>query len=264
MSPLKLNTFVVERLTVDVVENRKAIGEISAQHVGELIHETLQRKKETRIIFAAAPSQNEFLNELTNDEKIDWSRVVAFHMDEYIGLPSNSDKLFNAYLNEHIFSKVKCKSVYLINSQEKDSLKECARYEKLFREKQIDIVCMGIGENGHIAFNDPPVANFNDEKYVKVVELEERDKVQQVNDAGFKSVEDVPKTAYTLTIPALISAKYLSVVVPGIRKAKAVKETLTTKLSTKCPATILRTHPSARLFIDNDSASQLDLTKWIQ
>jgi len=264
MSPLKLKTFAVERLTVNVVENRKDIGEISAQHVSELIRETLHGKEETRIIFAAAPSQNEFLKELTNDEKIDWTRVIAFHMDEYIGLPNNSDKLFSEYLNKHIFSKVKCKRVQLINSQEKDFLKECARYEALIREKPIDIVCMGIGENGHIAFNDPPVANFNDEKYVKLVELEERDKVQQVNDAGFKSVEDVPKTAYTLTIPALMSAKYLSVVVPGIRKAEAVKKTLTTKISTKCPATILRTHPAAKLFIDNDSASQLDLNKWIQ
>jgi glucosamine-6-phosphate deaminase len=137
-------------------------------------------------------------------------------------------------------------------------VKECARYEALIREKPIDIVCMGIGENGHIAFNDPPVADFNDEKYVKIVELEERDRVQQVNDAGFNSIEDVPKTAYTLTIPALMSARYLSVVVPGMRKAEAIKNTLTDDISTRCPATILRTHKAAKLFIDEDSASQLD------
>lgn len=189
-----------------------------------------------------------------DDLKIDWSKVVAFNMDEYIGLPINSDKLFSAYLNEHIFSKVKFKAVHLIDSQEKDVLNECARYEALVKEKPIDIICMGIGENGHIAFNDPPVADFNDKVLMKIVELEERCKAQQVNYAGFKSIDDVPKTAYTLTVPALMSAKYLSIVVSGIRKAEAIKDSLTVHISTKCPATILRTHQAAKLFIDKDSA----------
>jgi glucosamine-6-phosphate deaminase len=178
-------------------------------------------------------------------------------MDEYIGLLKNSDKLFGVYLNDHIFSKVKFKSVHLINSQEKNPDKECKRYEALIREKPIDIILMGIGENGHVAFNDPPVADFNDKTFMKIVELEEKCKAQQVNDAGFKSIDEVPKTAYTLTVPALMAAKYLSIVVPGIRKAEAVKSALTSDISTKCPATILRTHPDAVLFIDADSASLL-------
>ncbi|MCX6170284.1 MAG: glucosamine-6-phosphate deaminase [Ignavibacteriales bacterium] len=253
-----LRSFTAEKLNAVVAENRTALGKLSAQHVSRLINDLLLRKEEIRIVFAAAPSQNEFLKELCNDKLIDWSKIVAFHMDEYIGLPENSDKLFSVYLNEHIFSKVKFKSVHLINSRERNTAKECKRYEALIREKPIDIVLMGIGENGHVAFNDPPVADFNDKTFMKVVELEEKCKAQQVNDAGFKSIDEVPKTAYTLTVPALLSAKYLNIVVPGIRKAEAVKNTMKSEISTKCPATILRTHSNSILFLDAESASLLE------
>lgn len=252
------HTFVVNNLKVVVAQNRQKVGEYAATNVSKLIHELLSTKDEIRMIFAAAPSQNEFLSEITNDKSIDWSKIVAFHMDEYIGLPEHSDKLFGEFLTEHIFSKVPFKAVHLINSQQTDTIKECKRYETLLKEKPIDIVCMGIGENGHIAFNDPPVADFNDPYFVKVVELEEKCKAQQVNDAGFESIDEVPKTAYTLTVPALLSARYLSIVVPGIRKAEAIKNTLTAKISTSCPATILRRHPDATLYIDEDSASYLE------
>ena len=251
-------TFVVDNLKVVVAPNRQKIGEYSAANVARLINKLLNEKEEIRIIFAAAPSQNELLGELIKDKSIEWSKIVAFHMDEYIGLPEHSDKLFSEYLTDHIFGKVSFKQIHLINSQEKDTKRECIRYETLLKEKPIDIVLMGIGENGHIAFNDPPVADFNDPFFVKVIELEERDKEQQVNDAGFSSINEVPKTAYTLTVPALLSARYLNIVVPGIRKAEAVKNTLTTVVSTKCPATILRRHQEAVLYIDRDSASDFD------
>jgi len=250
-------TFTVEKLKVVIAENRNELGKISAQSVRNLIQELLNRKEEIRMIFAAAPSQNEFLYELTNDKSINWSRIVAFHMDEYIGLPQNSSELFSKYLNDHIFSKVNFRKVHLINSQEKDALKECKRYEALLKEKPIDIVCMGIGENGHIAFNDPPVADFNDKRFVKIVELEERCKAQQVNDTGFKTIDEVPPTAFSLTIPSLLSGTYLNIVVPGIRKAEAVRDTIYNEISTKCPATILRTHPGAVLYLDKNSASSL-------
>lgn len=253
-------TFAVDNLKVVVASNRQKIGEYSAAGVAKLIKEILTQKDEVRMIFAAAPSQNEFLFELVNDNSIDWTRIVAFHMDEYVGLPEHSDKLFGVFLNEHIFSRVPFKAVHLINSQAIDIPKECKRYEELLKEKPIDIVCMGIGENGHIAFNDPPVADFNDPYFIKIVELEEKCKVQQVNDAGFQSVDDVPKTAYTLTIPALMSAHYLSIVVPGKRKAEAVKNTLTAEISAACPATVIRYHPGAILYLDQDSASYLKVS----
>ncbi|MGE5351931.1 MAG: glucosamine-6-phosphate deaminase [Acidobacteriota bacterium] len=247
--------FKVEELNVFVAENRSELGQISARNVSLKIKELLEKKDEIRMIFAAAPSQDEFLNELVSDKTIDWSRIVAFHMDEYIGLDENAEQLFSRYLNNHIFNKVNFKKVHLIDSQAKDNIRECLRYESLLKEKPIDIVCMGIGENGHIAFNDPPVADFCDAMYVKVVELEEKCKHQQVNDGAFSSVENVPPSAFTLTVPALLDADYLNVVVPGLRKAQAVCDTLAGPVSTRCPASVIRTHPDASLYLDGDSAS---------
>ncbi len=244
-----------EKLKVVIAKDRKQMGKLAAESVAEKIKELSKTKNEIRIIFAAAPSQNELLEYLSTDNNIPWNKVVAFHMDEYIGLPEDSNELFSKYLTDHIFSKVNCKKVQFINSRTEDHKTECKRYESLLKEAPIDIVCMGIGENGHIAFNDPPVADFNDPYFVKIIELDEKDKIQQVNDAGFKTVDEVPSTAYTLTVPALLSGEYLCVVVPGIRKAEAVKNSLTGPIEVKCPATILRTHNNAILFLDEDSSS---------
>lgn len=247
----------VDKLEVVVAENRAALGKLAAKNVSNIINKLQASQDEIRIVFAAAPSQNEFLEELAKDISIQWNKIVAFHMDEYIGLPANDPQLFCTYLTDHIFSKVNFKKVNLINSQAAKPLEECLEYERLLEEKPIDIIFLGIGENGHIAFNDPPVADFNDRAFVKIVELEERCKYQQVNDAGFKSIDEVPPNAYTLTIPALLSAKYKNIVVPGIRKAEAIANTLFAEISTKCPATILRKQENSILFIDNDSASEI-------
>ena len=253
-----IRTFDAGKLRVIVAESRNEMGKLSAGHVAELIKKFLAEKNEIRMIFAAAPSQNEFLEELTKDKSIDWSKVTAFHMDEYIGLTSNSSELFSKYLNDHIFSKVNFKKVYLINSQADDHKAECIRYEIILKEAPIDIVCLGIGENGHIAFNDPLVADFNDKSFVKIVELDMKCKAQQVNDGCFKTIDEVPANAYSLTVPALLAGTYLNVVVPDKRKAEAVKNTLYSSISTKCPATILRTHHNAVLYLDKDSASIIE------
>jgi glucosamine-6-phosphate deaminase len=252
--------FEVDKLRVLVSEGRKQVGEVSARLLNKKIHELLKEKEEIRIIFAAGQSQNELLAELANDRNIDWSRVVAFHMDEYVCLSPSSNEFFGKFLADCLFSKVKFKQVHFINRLQagQDTLVECKRYEALLKEHGIDICCMGIGENGHIAFNDPHVANFEDPVFVKVVELDERCKRQQVNDGCFPSVDEVPPTAISLTIPALLSAKYITVVVPGIRKADAVRNTLYGDITTKCPASILRTHPAATLYLDKESASLLD------
>jgi glucosamine-6-phosphate deaminase len=247
----------VDELEVIVAEGRPALGKLAAKHVSGIINKLQAEQDEVRIVFAAAPSQNEFLAELAKDESIQWNKIIAFHMDEYIGLLADAPQLFGTYLTEHIFSKVNFKRVNLINSQAKNPLDECIEYERLLQEKQIDIVFLGIGENGHIAFNDPPVADFNDKVFVKIVELEERCKYQQVNDGCFNSIDEVPKTAYSLTIPALLAAKYKNIVVPGIRKAEAIGNTLFAEISTKCPATILRKQKDSILFIDTDSASEI-------
>jgi len=246
--------FRIDNLKTKVLKDRAELGKVAASDAADKIKSLLKIKNELRIVFAAAPSQNEFLEELLKHE-IDWSRITAFHMDEYIGLCKDSPQLFSYYLKTHLFKKVNFKNVFYLNSINEDNKEECSRYSKLLNESPIDIVFMGIGENGHIAFNDPPVADFKDKETVKIVELEALCKQQQVNDGCFSSVEDVPKYAFTLTVPALLSAEYLSVAVPGKRKAEAVYKTLFDEISTKCPATILRKHKNAVLYIDKNSLS---------
>lgn len=254
----KKHVLIFEELKVVIYSNRQKLGKYSALNTIKLINNIFKNKDEIRMIFAAAPSQNEFLDELTKDPKINWGRITAFHMDEYIGLPENSPQLFSKYLSDHLFSKVNFKEVNIINSQAKDILKECSRYEMLLNEKPIDIICMGIGENGHIAFNDPPFANFNDTKLVKVVGLDMHCRQQQVNDGCFNTIEEVPRMAITLTVPALFSGNYLNIVVPGKRKAVAIKKTLYNKISTECPSSIIRKHKNAILYLDSDSASGIN------
>lgn len=241
-----------DNLDTKVFDSRDIMGAAAAQNVSSRIKNILSEKDELRMIFAAAPSQNEFLKELVKLD-IPWEKITAFHMDEYIGLPEGSEQSFAYYLKKHLFDKVNFKQVHFLNSASEKPEMECLRYGSLINENPIDIVCMGIGENGHIAFNDPPVADFHDEETVKIVELEEVCRQQQVNDGCFNSIELVPRSAITLTIPALFSADYLSVVVPGKTKNEAVYKTLFDKISHDCPATILRRHENAALYLDYDS-----------
>ena len=210
------------------------------------------------MIFAAAPSQNEVLAHLAAYTDIDWAKINAFHMDEYVGLPAElSDRSFGTYLQEHIFGKVPFKSVNLIDPTAQDRAAECARYTKLLKENPTDIVVMGIGENGHIAFNDPWVADFDDPHFVKEVPLDEVCRMQQVNDGCFAALELVPKYALTLTCPALFAGKELFCIVPAKTKAQAVKRTVEGEIGAECPATVLRRHDCAKLYLDPDSSAEL-------
>ena len=167
------------------------------------------------MIFAAAPSQNDVLLALTEDKSIDWTRVNAFHMDEYVGLPKDAPQGFGNFLSAHIFSLAPFKSVNYIDCTAENPEAECERYAELLKNNPTDIVVMGIGENGHIAFNDPWVADFNDEKWVKVVPLDEVCRNQQVNDGCFAHVDEVPTHALTLTVPTLVRAPWLFCIVPA-------------------------------------------------
>lgn len=242
----------VDALKVKGFHDRRALGAAAGAEVAARIKQLLSEKQGIRIIFAAAPSQNELLTYLTEDESIDWSRITAFHMDEYNGLPINAPQKFSRFLNEHLFDQVKPRAVHLIDSSN-ESEAECRRYGELLLQAPIDIVCLGIGENGHIAFNDPPVADFNDPQVIKVVELDDACRQQQVNDGCFSSFEEVPTHALTLTIPTLLSGSHLFCVVPGPTKRKAVEHTLGGAISTECPSTILRKHPDCTLYVDRDS-----------
>jgi glucosamine-6-phosphate deaminase len=208
------------------------------------------------MIFAAAPSQEEFLAALAAQENIDWHHVTAFQMDEYIGLPTDAPQSFGRFLRERFFSAVRPGTVHFF-SLEGNAADEIVRYSRLIRESPPDIVCAGIGENGHLAFNDPSVADFADSAVIKEVHLAERSRQQQVHDGCFATVEEVPTSALTLTIPILFSAPYFSCVVPGPRKAEAVRQMLLGPIATDCPASILRRHPCAVLHLDMESAARI-------
>ncbi len=246
----------VDRLDVRIYEDRRQLGRSAAAFVGALIDKLLVSKDELNIIFGAAPSQNEFLEELL-ELNIDWNRINAFHMDEYIGLEANAPQEFGNFLRERLFDRVKFKNVFLLDGNAESISEECGRYAKLLRQHPTDIVCLGIGENGHLAFNDPPVADFNDPEWVKEVDLDLSCRVQQVNDGCFNSLEEVPTHAITLTIPALMHATYAPGIVPGTLKANAVYNTLNKDVEHQYPSTVLRTHPNAVLFLDRDSSGLL-------
>ena len=252
-----MKTFQKDKLTVEIYENRTLMGEAAARDIKAKIAELLSKKQEINMIFAAAPSQNDVLKSLVEDKEIEWNRVNAYHMDEYIGLDKDAPQGFGYFLKEHIFGLVPFKSVNYIDITTKNPDVEAERYGKLLQKNPTDIVIMGIGENGHIAFNDPPVADFKDEKWVKPVKLDEICRQQQVNDGCFESIDKVPTHALTLTVPTLVKAPYLFCIVPAPTKAKAVYETLNGSVDEHCPASVLRTHDNAKLYLDNESSKLL-------
>lgn len=252
-----MKQFCVDKLTVKIMPDRKQMGQTAAQDIIAAVKELLAEKPEINMIFAAAPSQNEVLQALVESD-VPWERVNAFHMDEYIGLDKAAPQGFGNFLVQHIWGKAPFKSVNLIDCEAEDPQAECARYAKLLEENPVDLIVLGIGENGHIAFNDPWVADFHDEKTVKTVLLDEVCRQQQVNDGCFAALEQVPRQAITLTCPVFIRAPKLFCIVPAATKAPAVRRTLKGAVNEECPATVLREHGSAVLYLDTDSASLLD------
>lgn len=247
-----------DQLIIKIFESRTAMGEAAAITVAGKINQCLALQEEVNIIFAAAPSQNEFLSALLKQD-VPWNRINAFHMDEYVKLPADAPQGFGNFLRQRLFNKADFKRVHFLNGNATDLSAECTRYAHLLAKFPTDIVCLGIGENAHLAFNDPHVANFNDLQMVKVVDLDEACKQQQVNDGCFASYNEVPTHALTLTIPALVKAKYACCIVPGLKKARAIYHTLNGNITEEFPSTILRNHQHATLFIDQDSSSLINL-----
>ena len=234
------------KLPVRIYDTRRNMGEAAAADVAACIRELLADKQEIYMIFAAAPSQNEFLAVLAATPGIEWNRIHALHMDEYVGLPADAPQGFGNFLRAAIFGQVPFASVDYIGT-ESDPDETCRRYAALLQGIQVDIVCMGIGENGHIAFNDPPVADFNDPLTIKKVALDETCRLQQVHDGCFARIEEVPRYAVTLTVPTMFRARYIFCIVPAPTKANAVRATVCGPISGQCPASILRTHEHAIL-----------------
>lgn len=242
----------IDRLAIVRHPDRRTLGAVAGRGVADTVRRLLADQPGVRMIFAAAPSQRETLAALAGAEGIDWSRVTAFHMDEYIGLAADAPQRFGRFLEEHLFAAVRPGRVHLIDGAA-DPAEECRRYAALLAAAPIDVVCLGIGENGHIAFNDPPVADFHDPLPMKVVTLDAACRRQQVNDGCFPTFADVPTRALSLTIPTLMAGRHLCCAVPGPTKRAAVARLLAGTIATDCPATILRTHPDCTLHVDHDS-----------
>ena len=235
--------------------DRTAMGIAAARDIAAALRAGLAGGRRLRVMFAAAPSQQETLAALVGEAGIDWARIEAFHMDEYIGLPEKAPQRFALWLEAHLFGKVPFGAVHAIKPERFASPADCAAdYAGRLAAAPLDIVCLGIGVNGHLAFNDPPVADFNDPLADKIVELDDICRRQQVDDGCFPAVDAVPQSAITVTIPALMAAGQMFCMVPGLAKRAAVAATLAGPISTACPASILRTHPDCRLYLDADSA----------
>jgi glucosamine-6-phosphate deaminase len=247
----------VDKLRVRIYADRPAMGAAAAHAVADWMRETIAAKGVVNVIYAAAPSQNEFLSTLAGIEDLDWGKVVAMHMDEYVDLPVDAPQGFGNFLSEHLWDLVHPGQVFKLDISTTEPDLECARYAEVLRTHPADIVCAGIGENGHMAFNDPHVADFGDPLSVKVVDLDERCRQQQVNDGCFAAIDEVPTHAMTVTMSALMAAPRLCCVVPGPTKAEAVRATLAGPIDEACPATTMRRHPHAILYLDREAAALL-------
>ncbi len=255
-----MKTLKKDNLNVKILGSRAEMGAEAASDAAKALRALLAEKDEVNVVFAAAPSQNETLASLANEPDVDWSRVNAFHMDEYIGLAPDAPQRFGKYLYDHIFGLLPFKSVNYIMPDRDDPEATCREYTALLEKYPPDLIMMGIGENGHIAFNDPPVADFNDPLLIKVVELDPVCRNQQVNDGCFPTIDDVPTHALSLTIPVFMRAGKLVCSVPASTKARAVYDTLNNgKCDESCPATCMRMHGDATLYLDPDSAALLKL-----
>lgn len=244
-----ITSFKKDQLTVTIYQNRTRMGQAAAQDIAACMEALLREKETINMIFAAAPSQQDMLECLLSIP-LPWHRVNAFHMDEYVGLSKEDPQSFGCFLDRHIFQKASFANVYYVADYGLE-------YGALLAENPPDIVCLGIGENGHIAFNDPGVADFNDPLSIKLAKLDAVCRMQQVHDGCFPTLADVPEYAYTLTVPQLTAAGHMFCVVPAATKAEAVYNTVNLHITDQCPATILRRHSHAVLYCDVDSGKKL-------
>ena len=252
-----LKKFRIDQLHVEIFDTPKSLGQHAANFVIEKLQSAIKQKGKANLILATGASQFTFLDAFKKSPILDWKKITVFHLDEYKDVSDQHPASFRKYLRERILNEVQPAQIYFLKGDAEDINTELERYENLLRSHPVDIACIGIGENGHIAFNDPPVADFNDPKLVKVVELDEMCRKQQLGEGWFKTLNDVPTHALSLTIPAIMNSKSISCVVPDKRKADAIYNTLYGPVKTICPASILRKHGDAYLFLDKNSAVRI-------
>ena len=256
MTATPIATQTVDRMSVRIFESNDMLGRAAANDLTALLSQTLSKQEKTAVIFACANSQLTFLNALKTMKGIAWNRIIIFHMDEYLGMSDQHPASFVRFLREKLVDVVHPAAFYPLPGNTKDVKTELKRYTDLMREYPPDVCILGIGENGHLAFNDPP-ADFNTKELIHVVDLDLACRTQQVNEDHFPTLEDVPKQALSLTVPALLAAKHLLAIVPESRKAAAIKAALKGPVTPNCPASILRTQPHATLYLDRESAASV-------
>jgi glucosamine-6-phosphate deaminase len=245
------------RLAVEICPDRPAVGRAAAAIVSEHLRGAVTRDGRAAAIFASAPSQDEFLAALREDTRVPWDRITAFHLDEYIGVSARHPASFRRFLTDRLFDHVPVRAFHGLDGKAGDPRAECERYAALLREARPSLAILGIGENGHLAFIDPPMCDFFEPLDVRVAELDEACRAQQVHDGAFSTLADVPRTALSLTIPFLMRVPRAVAIVPGPAKRAAIKAALEGPVTCACPASILRRHPHATLFLDEASAGGL-------
>jgi glucosamine-6-phosphate deaminase len=259
MRPTAISSFKLGALKVEVYKDLEALGQAAAIIVADRLRDLARQHETVPVIFATGQSQYATLRALTAIPDVPWNQVVSFHMDEYVGFSDDHPASLRRYLHENLTSRVKLRRSYEIEGGSANLQKTCQEYADLLRAHPPLLCLLGIGENGHLAFNDPAEARFDDPVDIKLVSLDRVSRQQQVVEGWFSDLAEVPTKAITLTMPALFRVPELILSIPGPRKAQIVKRTLNDPISTACPATILRRHSNATLFLDVDSAAQLTL-----
>ena len=250
-------SFKADDLSVEIFDTLDDLASDAALEVNSFLRATLKEKSSAAVILATGNSQIQFLKKLVSLEGVDWSKITLFHMDEYLGIDQNHKASFRRYLRERVQTLVQPKAFHFIQGDVDLPLEECDRYERLLTAQPIDLCCLGVGENGHLAFNDPPVARFEEKRLIKIVKLDDACKMQQVKEGHFPSLEAVNPYAFTLTIPALCSARRMICIAPEKRKADAIRNALKGPIATSCPASFLRRQKHCSLLLYHDSASLL-------
>ena len=253
---ITIKSFYKDKLKIEIFRTSEDMGKDAASFVAGKLNQAINDKGFANLIIGTGASQYPLLEFLIKME-IDWTKITIFHLDEYIGISDQHPASFRKFLKNHVADKVNPKDVHYLKGDADDIEAEIKRYKKLLKDNPVDVACIGIGENGHIAFNDPSVADFSDPEYLKVVEMDEACRMQQVGEGWFPTINHVPVKAVTLTVSAIMDCKVLCCTVPDERKSEAVYKTLNGKIDTSCPASILRKHNNAVLFLDSFAAKKI-------
>ncbi|MCG6136362.1 MAG: glucosamine-6-phosphate deaminase [Nostoc sp. LLA-1] len=251
------NSFRVDDLLVQIYNSEAEMALAVAEITQQYLQEVLQEQDTAAVLLATGNSQLKFLDALISLGGVDWSRVTLFHLDEYLGVTADHPASFRRYMRERVEKRIFPQKFHYIEGDALQPITECDRYTKLLQAQPIDLCCLGVGENGHLAFNDPAVANFQDPYSVKLVKLDITNRQQQVNTGHFPNIDSVPQYAFTVTLPLICAAKKIICLAPEKRKSQTVKQMLQESTTTNCPASILRKQSQATLFLDINSASLL-------